>query len=128
MLMQLTVFSFAVFTTGLRMKLDAEEITRLECTGAEIVHTDRGGLTTFHGPGQLVVYPVLHLTKFHKLALRSYVEALESVAVHIVRMFGLPAKKSVDSVSHTGAWVNDKKICAIGMYSVRATIKRFVIS
>jgi lipoate-protein ligase B len=87
---------------------------RLRNTGAELIHTDRGGLTTFHGPGQLVVYPVLDLGKFRKMTLRNYVETLEHVAIHTCRLLGVPAKKSLESVSHTGAWVNDKKICAIG--------------
>lgn len=70
---------------------------------------------TFHGPGQLVAYPILHLEKFHpRLSLRKYVSLLESAGVHTFRMLGLHAKVSTEGIAHTGAWVNDRKICAVG--------------
>lgn len=99
---------------GLREKVNPEEIERLKLTGAELLHSDRGGLTTFHGHGQLVVYPILHLGRLRKMTLKNYVSTLENVAVHTCRMLGVPATLSLESVSHTGAWANDNKICAIG--------------
>lgn len=87
--------------------------------GAEVIKSDRGGLTTFHGPGQLVVYPIINLNKWYRtLTLRTYVGMLEAVAIHTCRMIGIPASTSALSVAHTGAWVNDKKICAIGLFGL----------
>lgn len=106
-----------VYTFGLREKVEPEELERLQNTGADLVHSDRGGLTTFHGPGQLVIYPILHLEKFHNMSLRSYVASLENVAVHTCRMLGVPATSGLESVSHTGAWAKNNKICAIGKKS-----------
>ena len=56
---------FPVYTTGLRTKeYSQEQEERLKSLGAEFVRTNRGGLITFHGPGQLVGYPVLNLREF----------------------------------------------------------------
>lgn len=106
-----------VYTLGLRENPDPDETSKLISTGAEVVHSDRGGLTTFHGPGQLVAYPIFHLGSFRKLPLRSYIAKLELVAVQTCRLLGVLAQLSGKDVSHTGAWANDAKICAIGTCS-----------
>lgn len=106
-----------MYTLGLRENPDPDETSKLISTGAEVVHSDRGGLTTFHGPGQLVAYPIFHLGSFRKLPLRSYIAKLELVAVQTCRLLGVLAQLSGKDVSHTGAWANDAKICAIGTCS-----------
>jgi len=109
----------SVYTSGFREKISVEESKRLIDTGAEFIQSDRGGLTTFHGPGQLVAYPIFHLEKLgSRLTLRKYVSLLEDTAIHTCRMLGIPARLDSESISHTGAWVNDRKICAVGELSL----------
>ncbi|CAL8115438.1 unnamed protein product [Orchesella dallaii] len=108
-----------VYTFGLREKISDEDLKKLQECGAEVVKSDRGGLTTFHGPGQLVAYPVMNLKTLKNMSLRSYVSGLEMTAIHTCRMLGVFAVNGHESVSHTGAWANDKKICAIGVHCKR---------
>lgn len=104
-----------VYTIGLRTKLyslqDQEKLLRL---GAEFYKTDRGGLITFHGPGQLVVYPILNLKQFRP-SVKWYVSTIEQVVIDLCKHFGVVAGTS----PHTGVWVNDRKICAIGIHGSR---------
>ncbi|KAK5928794.1 hypothetical protein CgunFtcFv8_010085 [Champsocephalus gunnari] len=83
----------------------------LRQTGAEVQRCSRGGLITFHGPGQLVCYPILHLGSFKK-SVRWYVCELEQTVLSVCRRFGIEASTS----PHTGVWVGDNKICAIGIH------------
>jgi len=109
-----------VYTYGYREVVSAEETDKLIGLGAQVIKSDRGGLTTFHGPGQLVAYPILNLGKLKCLrTLRKYVSNLEQVAVHTCRMLGVAADVGAANVSHTGAWANEKKICAIGVHCKR---------
>lgn len=99
-----------VFTVGIRKKsVDAKEKRRLEDLGAEFHYTNRGGLVTFHGRGQLVCYPVLNLACFKK-SLRWYVASLEKTLIETCKRFGVHAETTCD----TGVWVKDNKIAAIG--------------
>ena len=100
----------------MRQQVHPDEVKRLMSIGADVVHADRGGLTTFHGPGQLVAYPIFNLLRFGGMPLRNYVWKLENVAIHTCRNMGINAEQDTTSVSHTGAWVNGNKICAIGNY------------
>ena len=101
---------YPVFTIGIRKKsVDLIEKERLESLGAEFHYTNRGGLLTFHGPGQLVCYPVLNLACFKK-SLKWYVSSLERTLVETCKRFNVEANTTCD----TGVWVNDKKIAAIG--------------
>lgn len=103
-----------VFTIGIRKKsVDAKEKKRLEDLGAEFHYTNRGGLLTFHGPGQLVCYPVLNLACFKK-SLRWYVASLEKTLVETCKRFGVQATTTCD----TGVWVKDNKIAAIGKFNI----------
>ncbi|XP_061682902.1 putative lipoyltransferase 2, mitochondrial isoform X2 [Syngnathoides biaculeatus] len=100
-----------VYTTGIRQKEEPPaEMERLRLLGAQVHRADRGGLTTFHGPGQLVCYPVLHLAAFKK-SIRWYVSQLERTVVAACRSFRVEASTS----PYTGVWVGDNKICAIGV-------------
>uniref|UniRef100_A0A3Q2Z3H2 Octanoyl-[acyl-carrier-protein]:protein N-octanoyltransferase LIPT2, mitochondrial n=2 Tax=Hippocampus comes TaxID=109280 RepID=A0A3Q2Z3H2_HIPCM len=100
-----------VYTTGIRQKgRPPAELERLRLLGAEVHNADRGGLITFHGPGQLLCYPVLHLAAFKK-SVRWYVSQLEQTAISACAGLGVEASAS----PHTGVWVGDNKICAIGI-------------
>jgi lipoyl(octanoyl) transferase len=84
---------------------------RLREIGAEFIRVDRGGDVTFHGPGQLVAYPIVELRD--PLDLRRYVRALEAAIIAAAESFGVPAHRS-DGV--TGVWVGgDRKLAAIGV-------------
>ena len=66
-------------------------------------------MTTFHGPGQLVCYPVLNLRKL-RVGIRDYIHALEQSVISAVQQLGVTAHHS----QHTGVWVGEEKLCAIG--------------
>ncbi|XP_016983390.1 putative lipoyltransferase 2, mitochondrial [Drosophila rhopaloa] len=105
-----------VYTVGLRTKeYTAADEDRLRQLGADFHRTDRGGLITFHGPGQLVAYPILHLRQF-KLSMRWYVSTLERMVIETCRQLGVP---SATTTKDTGIWVGDHKICAIGVHGSR---------
>lgn len=99
-----------VYTIGIRQApYPPEEERRLKDLGAEFFRTNRGGLITFHGPGQLVCYPILNLGCFKK-SVRWYVCELEKTVIGLCSKFGIKAATSPD----TGVWVGNNKICAIG--------------
>ncbi|XP_015108416.1 putative lipoyltransferase 2, mitochondrial [Diachasma alloeum] len=104
-----------VYTVGIRNKgYTDEEIAKLKATGAEFHKTNRGGLITFHGPGQLVVYPIINLRDFVP-SVRWYVCQIERMIIRLCAEFGIKGETSPD----TGVWVGDKKICAIGIHGSR---------
>ena len=86
-------------------------IKDLELHGAAVIDVDRGGQATFHGPGQLVAYPILPLKEWGRGPLL-YVRTLESVLIGVLQEFGVRAMR-IDRL--TGVWVDDKKIAAIGL-------------
>ncbi len=84
--------------------------------GVEFVESDRGGDITFHGPGQLVAYPVVRLLDHH-LSVGGYIRRLEQVVIDTLGDLGIPARKDECAV---GVWVDDgtgtlAKICALGV-------------
>lgn len=83
----------------------------LDKAGVEIAETDRGGDITYHGPGQLVVYPILDLNKLG-LRLHSYMRFLEDVVIRTLAQFGIEGQRDENA---TGVWVNGSKICAMGV-------------
>ncbi|HET9728473.1 MAG TPA: lipoyl synthase [Acidimicrobiia bacterium] len=82
--------------------------------GAELVAADRGGDVTYHGPGQLVGYPIvsLHEWRAGQRDVVAYVRALEDVLIAVCADFGVAAGRSP---GYTGVWVGDEKIAAIGV-------------
>jgi lipoyl(octanoyl) transferase len=72
---------------------------------------DRGGDLTYHGPGQLVVYPILDLKQYY-LDSHRYLRDLEKVIILTLKNYGIDSYRDEE---YTGVWVNDKKICAIGI-------------
>ena len=102
-----------VYTLGRRGKsedilLSPEQLSEL---GVEVHHTDRGGEVTYHGPGQLVGYPIVNLKKWGGGPLK-YVQTLEQAVIDTLAEFGVEAH-SADRP--TGVWVGDAKIAAIGV-------------
>jgi lipoyl(octanoyl) transferase len=84
---------------------------RLRQLGAEFIRIDRGGDVTFHGPGQLVAYPIVELRD--PLDLRRYVRALEAAIIAAVARFDVEATR-IDGL--TGVWVGgERKLAAIGV-------------
>ncbi|EDO30830.1 predicted protein [Nematostella vectensis] len=102
---------FPVYTMGIRSKVPPGEIDRLKELGAEFHFTDRGGLITFHGPGQLMCYPVLDLGSFRR-SVRWYVGSLEETVVRTCKELGV----SAGTTCNTGVWVGNNKIAALGIH------------
>ncbi|KAM7359388.1 lipoyl(octanoyl) transferase 2 [Cochliomyia hominivorax] len=105
-----------VYTIGIRTKGYSErDELKLRELGADFYRTNRGGLITFHGPGQLVAYPLLHLKQF-KPSMRWYVGNLEQMVIECCKQMGI---HNATTTEDTGIWVNDRKICAIGVHGSR---------
>ena len=83
----------------------------------EVVETDRGGKSTFHGPGQLVCYPIIDL-KRHGRDVKEYVRKLEEALIRTVEPFGLTAER-IDGL--TGVWLTrpPRKLASIGVHVSR---------
>lgn len=84
--------------------------------GAECIRIERGGDITYHGPGQLVVYPILDLKQFG-LGVKKYVQLLESSVIETLQKFSIQASSNDREI---GVWIdyestNPRKICAIGI-------------
>lgn len=85
--------------------------------GAELHEVDRGGDVTFHGPGQLVAYPILRLSDFPcGQDLHKYLRALEACLVDLLQGYGLSA---TTLSGKTGVWVDGAKVAAIGVKCAR---------
>jgi lipoate-protein ligase B len=102
-----------VFTFGRNFQptslLHSEQ--ELRARGFDVVAVDRGGDVTYHGPGQLVAYPILDLHLW-KLSIQWYLRALESVLIAQLERYGLSAERRP---GYTGVWVADAKVAAIGI-------------
>ncbi|KAJ9577342.1 hypothetical protein L9F63_006086, partial [Diploptera punctata] len=104
-----------VYTIGIRSKDYSKEVEdKLVSLGADFHRTNRGGLITFHGPGQLVVYPILNL-KNYQPSVRWYVNKIEQTVIDVCKELNIEAQTS----PHTGVWVEDRKICAVGIHGSR---------
>lgn len=87
----------------------------LAARGVQVFDTDRGGDITYHGPGQLVGYPILDLTQ-HRRDISWYMRSLEEVLIRAARDFGIEAGRSPGA---PGVWVEDKKLVAMGVHVSR---------
>ncbi len=83
----------------------------LRTTGADVYYNDRGGDITYHGPGQLVGYPILDLNKYY-LDTHRYLRDLEEVMILTLKDFGITGTRAE---GFTGVWVNGEKVAAIGV-------------
>jgi lipoyl(octanoyl) transferase len=77
----------------------------------EIHNIDRGGDVTYHGPGQLVGYPIINI-KYLNMSIGRYVHTLEKILINTVKVFGISARIRDKLI---GVWVGDEKISAIGI-------------
>jgi len=80
--------------------------------GVEVFETERGGDVTFHGPGQLVGYPIIDLTR-HKPDLHWYLRTLEQALIDALAGLGIPAERNP---GYTGVWTRGRKIASIGIH------------
>ncbi len=83
----------------------------LESAGAQVRHVSRGGRATFHGPGQIVGYPIVDLRR-HRRDLHWYLRSLEQVIIDALADVGYAGER-VEGL--TGAWVGDRKVASIGI-------------
>ncbi|HEY8304974.1 MAG TPA: lipoyl(octanoyl) transferase LipB [Solirubrobacteraceae bacterium] len=83
--------------------------------GIEIVRTDRGGRVTYHGPGQLVGYPIVRVSD-----IGAHLRAMEAAIVSALAEYGIEARSRCDEgIDYTGVWVRDRKIASIGVHVSR---------
>jgi lipoate-protein ligase B len=78
--------------------------------GVDVVAIERGGDVTYHGPGQLVIYPIRRLSRFREVV--PLVRALEGAVIDACARFGVAAERWS---GHAGVWVERNQICAIGL-------------
>ena len=100
-------------TLGRRGNVDDILISKSNLSKLKIdtFQSDRGGEVTYHGPGQLIIYPIINLKQFNIGPLK-YVEILQETLIEVLSHFDIIANKSNDPV---GVWVNNEKIAAIGI-------------
>lgn len=83
----------------------------LQNQGIEVIHVDRGGDATYHGPGQLVGYPIFDLHQ-HKQSVSFYMRQLEEVFIDALKNWNLEGSRTD---GYTGVWIGDEKITALGV-------------
>jgi lipoyl(octanoyl) transferase len=97
-----------VYTVGLAGK--PEHLPRSD-NDIAVIHTDRGGQITYHGPGQIVVYCLVDLRRLG-VGVRELVRRMERAVVHLLLEYGVDAQGRVEA---PGVYVNDAKIAALGL-------------
>jgi lipoate-protein ligase B len=100
----------AVYTTGRRGAGGNLRMPEVRL-GAPLIETDRGGDITFHGPGQLIAYPIIDL-RAAGLSVVSYVRSLEETIIRTIREYGIEGHTECGL---TGVWAGEDKIAAIGV-------------
>jgi lipoyl synthase len=104
-----------VYTLGVRARPE-HVLVDPSAAGADLVRTDRGGDVTYHGPGQLVGYPIVSVAMGPE-AIPAHVRAVEQVVIDALGDLGLPHAARLPG--YPGVWVGDRKICAIGVRVTR---------
>ena len=89
---------------------------QLRAKHAEFIKVDRGGDVTFHGPGQLVAYPIVNL-EYYGLGVKDYIDRLEEIVIRTIASYHISGERLIGA---TGVWINSdtpraRKICAIGV-------------
>ena len=105
----LLVEHFPVYTLG--KNTPREHLLTKESDNISIIQTDRGGDITFHGPGQLVGYPILDLNQY-KRSITWYMRELEQLIIDVLKKYDINAERKKGL---TGVWVKGKKIAALGV-------------
>ncbi|MFL5639375.1 MAG: lipoyl(octanoyl) transferase LipB [Gemmatimonadaceae bacterium] len=85
----------------------------LQSKGVELFEVERGGDVTFHGPGQLVGYPIIDL-KRHRQDLHWYLRRIEEALINTLADYGIPGERNS---AYTGVWTRGKKIASIGVHA-----------
>ena len=85
----------------------------LQSKGVELFDVERGGDVTFHGPGQLVGYPIIDL-KRHRQDLHWYLRKIEEALINSLDDYGIPGERNT---AYTGVWTRGKKIASIGVHA-----------
>ena len=98
-----------VYTTG---RFHGEEDIIALPENIPVVRTNRGGSVTYHGPGQMVGYPILDL-RANSLGVRQYIWKLEEDIIRLLYDFGIEAQRNDDNPG--GVWTGSRKICSIGI-------------
>jgi len=96
-----------VFTLG----KNADDRNLIDPGDAEVIQSDRGGDITWHGPGQLIGYPVINLED-HRKSVSWYMRNLEEVIILTLKQFDINSERITGL---TGVWVGDRKVCAMGV-------------
>jgi lipoyl(octanoyl) transferase len=106
-----------VYTLGRNARRENLLVTaeRLKELGAQVFETDRGGDITYHGPGQLVGYPIFDLTQ-HRRDIAWFMRSLEEVFIGVAADFGIRAGRKSGA---PGVWVEDDKLVAMGVHISR---------
>jgi lipoate-protein ligase B len=109
----LLVEHLPVITIGRRGKREhiLADDARLAQLGIDLVETDRGGDVTYHGPGQVVLYPIVRLAD-RGIGIGSYMRLLEQVVIDAVAAYGVAAERDHCA---TGVWIGGAKLCAMGV-------------
>jgi lipoate-protein ligase B len=103
-----------VYTLGRSTRASSLPVTTndLEASGAEVHDVERGGDVTYHGPGQLVGYPIIDLAH-HRQDLHWYLRELEGAMIDALEALGVPAERRTGL---TGVWTRGRKIASIGVH------------
>ncbi len=107
-----------VITLGRNARNDANLVLSrelLEANGYEVFDVDRGGDVTYHGPGQLVGYPIVRLEDFRE-DLGWYMRTIEEMIIRAIGRYGMSGARRPGM---SGVWCDDRKICAIGVRASR---------
>lgn len=111
-----------VYTLGFHGNADNLLVTdsMLRNRGCECIRIERGGDITYHGPGQLIVYPIIDL-QTHGLGVKAYIDLLEESVIRLLNCYGIKGQRVQGA---TGVWLDkdtphERKICAIGVKVTR---------
>lgn len=107
------VYTMGRHANPMNMLMSPELLAR---DGIECIPIERGGDITFHGPGQLVVYPIIDM-QLHNLGVKAYVTMLEEAVIRTIARYGIKGDRVEGA---TGVWIDkgtprERKICAIGV-------------
>jgi lipoic acid synthetase len=117
----ITVEHNPVFTIGRLGSYSNLLVSRevLDTEGIQLFEVERGGDITYHGPGQLVVYPIIDLRDYGR-DVRAYVDRLEEATIRTLHAFGIEGRRES---GHPGVWVDGRKVASIGVY-----VRRWITS